>query len=301
VRRFLLVILILLQVVIIWEIYATVKDADFELDFARIFDGGGVVMNLSNVKHEEPFNQSFQAAKQVRLEGFVGDVDIVYADTSDIIFEGKKFLSHTTLDMEAFDSTHIEYKIVNGTAILRWEKPRMFGGTVGFTGVVTVPRSVERLDVEVELGKVVSKGGRNSLSIRANLGDVRVDGHEGSVVINADLGAVRLKDVHPGNVLRIDADLGEIDYSGSLATNTDIRASLGSVTLRLPEDTWTNIDASVDLGSLNSDFPFTNYWQSGSKTRIDGVLGEHRPHAPNGKLTIRANLGSVNIRKVAMW
>ena len=40
-RRFLLVILILLQVVIIWEIYATVKDADFELDFARIFDGGG--------------------------------------------------------------------------------------------------------------------------------------------------------------------------------------------------------------------------------------------------------------------
>ena len=298
-RRFLLVILILLQVVIIWEIYATVKDADFELDFARIFDGGGVVMNLSNVKHEEPFNQSFQAAKQVRLEGFVGDVDIVYADTSDIIFEGKKFLSHTTLDMEAFDSTHIEYKIVNGTAILRWEKPRMFGGTVGFTGLLQYRDLLSVSMLKLSWVRLSQKEAVTPVH-QSQFGRRKVDGHEGSVVINADLGAVRLKDVHPGDVLRIDADLG-IDYSGSLATNTDIRASLGSVTLRLPEDTWTNIDASVDLGSLNSDFPFTNYWQSGSKTRIDGVLGEHRPHAPNGKLTIRANLGSVNIRKVAMW
>ncbi|MDD2431913.1 MAG: DUF4097 family beta strand repeat-containing protein [Firmicutes bacterium] len=301
-RKLWIVVFVLLQILIAWGIYDSVRFAEFDsINWSTLFRGNWEDISFTNIKHKEPLVTNFMGARNVRIEGFVGDMDIVYGDVSEITFDGQKTLSHSSVDMDAFNNSYIEERRQGDILTLVWRKPQGYRGTVGFTGQVTIPRSVESLDVEVTLGKVSSTGGTNNLNISADLGDVRVDDHTGSVVIDADLGAVRLSNIKATDVLKITADLGEINYRGSLALNSVIRASLGSIKLTLPEDTLTNIDASVDLGSLDCDFPLTTYSKRSLGSDVIGIMGDQSLGVPSGNLTIKADLGSIDIKRAVIW
>lgn len=297
-RRAWLLFFVILQIFVIWGIYESIRGFKFttNVDLFRGFNKGYISFN--NPDYREPFNASFQGASKIRMLDFFGDLEIEYSDVNEITFIGEKILSAKNKDMDAFNAAFIEEQRSGNEVVLRWVRPKMYNGEVGFNGKVLIPNKTSSLKVDVSFGKVTSNFSIGELDISANLGEVIVNKHKGPLTVSADLGAVKLNEILAEEKLRINADLGDIKYRGTLAADSEFHASLGSIRLTLPENTVTNIDARVDLGSLTCDFPLTSTQRDGLGKKVNGVLGfgMEEPYSL-GKLIIRANLGSVDISK----
>ncbi len=301
-RKLFLLLFIVLQVVVLYGIFQTSRDLSLVQGFNIPYMWGWKWNegDLNSPYYREDFEQSFASAEKIRLDNFVGNIKIEYADVNEITFKGEKVLLNR-VDRSMLVNSYIDEKRYGDEVVITWKKPSSFKGTTGFNGTVIVPRDLQSLALDVSMGRVTSKDGVGDLKINASLGEVNIENHQGSLIVNANLGAVKLYNITPKERLSVSADLGEVIYTGRLATESSIKASLGSVRVTLPADTCVNIDAEVDLGSLDSDFTISSIFGSsrqGLGHKIRGVLGTG---TPTGNLEIRADLGSVDIKKVVAW
>ena len=106
VKKVLFVVLALLPTVLVWSMVA-----ELNRQTDRV---------LPAIRHVETLNTKFFGADRIRLEGFIGDIEVVYDDTHTIFIEGEKYIAHTKLDMAAFESTSIEYRQEGDVAVLKW-------------------------------------------------------------------------------------------------------------------------------------------------------------------------------------
>ncbi len=67
----------------------------------------------------------------------------------------------------------------------------------------------------------------------------------------------------------IDATVGSADWTGRL----DFTTVNGSITLRLPKDTHTNLHARMLNGGFETDFPLMVRSMGRRNRRVDGVIG----------------------------
>ncbi len=298
-KKIWILLLIVIQLLILWGIYDSTHEFNYVTDFRLpfFFYQG---FDLKNPNYHEPFKASFVKADQVEIENFVGDLEIEYADVDEVIFTGEKLLFGQKKDLDILENFCIEEKRLGNKAIFSLVKPNFTNATTGFAGKVIIPKTVRNLTVNVSIGKVVSIDGECELDLKADLGEVIIKQHTGSLSIRAKLGAVKLNSIKPGERLVVRAELGDIEYAGNLADSSEFIASLGSIKLKLPPSTVTNIEADVDLGSFDCDFPVSQTKQSGLGKSVMGVLGSSEG-TPTGNLKIKADLGSININKAVIW
>lgn len=298
-KKMWILLLIVIQLLILWGIYTSTREFNYVTNFSLpfFFNQG---FDLRDPNYREPFEASFIKADEIELKNFVGDLEIEYADVDEVIFSGEKLLSGQKKDLDILDNFCIEEQRLGNKAVFSLVKPNNTNVTAGFTGRVIIPKTVRKLTVNVSLGKVVSIDGECDLDLRTDLGEVIVKQHTGSLSIRAKLGAVKLNSIKPREKLVVRADLGDIEYTGNLADSSEFIASLGSIKLSLPASTVTNIEADVDLGSFDCDFPISQPRQTGLGKRVRGILGSSEK-IPAGKLKIKADLGSININKAVIW
>ncbi len=289
VKKVLFVVLALLPTVLVWSMVA-----ELNRQTDRV---------LPAIRHVETLNTKFFGADRIRLEGFIGDIEVVYDDTHTIFIEGEKYIAHTKLDMAAFESTSIEYRQEGDVAVLKWAPPKNFGGTVGFNGKIVLPKKVHELDVEVREGSLSVTGGISSLIITTGTTDVTVNDHEGNLVVDVLEGNVTLKNIKPDQVLKVNVEKGGTEYHGTIAKRSEFRSASGDLTLIPPSDTICMLDMDVQIGRVESDFELQNRvtrpGQVVNQNSIpDGYLqGSGRFDIPDDKLTIKVVSGNLFIKE----
>lgn len=299
-KRIWLLFFVVMQIFVLWGIYESAVVVGYSwrsLNWGPFFSMGNNI-SLSSPDYSEPYSKRFLGAKTIRLYDFVGNITVEYGDTNEIIFDGYKILSDRKKNMKLFNESYIAEEHYGDEVILKWVQPKEFSGKTGFNGTITIPLDTSNLVVDVPFGALDIYGSSGDLNVKANFGAVNVDNHVGDLIVKADFGSVKLNNITPYNKVFVEASLGEIVYVGSLAKDSRFEADLGSVKLTLPPDSSAYIDAKVDLGSLNSDFPLSNTTTQGLGKISVGVLGME---TPINKLYLRADLGSVDIKKAVMW
>jgi hypothetical protein len=175
----------------------------------------------------------------------------------------------------------------------------------GNTVSVTAQRLRPEAGVRAAVRLLVPEGA--TVALRTRDGAISVRGTDGPVFARTQRGPIRVEDAGGPLVLNtahgpivcnaddaiVSAETGHgsIEFRGSLAPGqSTLRAGHGRVTARLPRSQVFRLDAHVDHGKIDSDFPLRD--QNEHRHRLSGVAGDDDPRSI---LKIRADHGDVRI------
>jgi hypothetical protein len=143
------------------------------------------------------------------------------------------------------------------------------------------------LDVATGSGSIRAEGVAGPVRARAGSGRVQVaiESGEGDVDVYTGSGSIAVSGVRGGVHLR--AGSGRIVVDGEPIREWNVRASSGSVEMRLPRNAAFELDANTGSGSINSAHPI----------QLEGSLSRHRVQGKvrGGGPRIEASTGSIRI------
>lgn len=243
-----------------------------------------------STEHERIETIQLEYAGFLSVSNQLGQVYIEGADTDEITLRIVK-RAKTGLRSAAYllDQITVETAVGDGRTQVVGRVPRTRDNEqVSVDLFLTVPRELVA-DLKVNLGTVEVKDVHGTLRIDNDLGSVKIANFQGNAFIQADLGSVEIYDADFADNLQVVASMGDVKIRGSLARSSIIENRLGEVQLFLPEGESYELEASVDLGSLDLKVPF-----DGDRTRekATGVVGTGELH---GKLSLIISLGSLGI------
>jgi hypothetical protein len=144
------------------------------------------------------------------------------------------------------------------------------------------------LDVSTGSGAIRADGVDGPIRARAGSGRVQVaiESAEGDVDISTGSGSIAVSGVRGG--VRLRAGSGRIVVDGEPIRDWNVKASSGSVEMRLPPNAAFDLDASTGSGSINSAHPI----------QLQGTLSRRRVQGRvrGGGPRIDASTGSGSIR-----
>ena len=220
----------------------------------------------------------------------LGQVFIEGADTSEITLRMVK-KAKTGLRSAAYllDQITVETAVRDGRTQVVGRVPRTRDNEqVSVDLFLTVPRELVA-DLKVNLGAVEVRDISGTLRIDNDLGSVKISNFQGNAFIQADLGSVEIFEADFADNLQVVASMGDVNIRGSLARSSIIENRLGAVSLAVPEGEAYELEASVDLGSLDVRVPFDGDRTSDKAT---GTIGSGEIH---GQLSLSVSLGSLGI------
>ena len=128
-------------------------------------------------------------------------------------------------------------------------------------------------------------------------GNIEVDGVSGLLEITGDAGTATLQDVATADGSRIHLTTGSVILRGVIPTNAtvDIAVSTGNVTLQLPADTQTRLDARTNIGAIQiNGWPLAPTRMNSVGAVANGALGAQ----PSGTLHIRVDTGDITVSQL---
>lgn len=146
------------------------------------------------------------------------------------------------------------------------------------------------LGVDAEMGRVWLRDFSGDAAVRAAMGTVEVADFRGNLEIDASMGRVNVRRAMIDDRLQIEAGMGQVVFEGWPGTSGFIETGMGSIEVRLPPETSLLLDADLGLGRLTVALPLR-----GEQTERS-FKGELGPDEPQGTLTIRAGMGTVQIK-----
>ena len=95
-----------------------------------------------------------------------------------------------------------------------------------------------------------------AVDIKLDVGDVDVKDTESDLDIQVSVGDVDVRDVKLEDAMAIDVSTGSIKYRGDLTEGTryQLTTSIGQVVMEIPDDSSFDIDATADVGEVQTDF-----------------------------------------------
>ncbi len=132
------------------------------------------------------------------------------------------------------------------------------------------------------------------LQINTNAGTITINGISGkmSLISNARTIDATQAALTGNSTFRTNA--GSINFNGAIgSTGTyDFETNAGSIDMTLTGSPNFHVNATTDVGSINSSFPLTVSHSSVGAT-VNGDVGT----APQATLTLKTNAGSINLNK----
>jgi len=132
------------------------------------------------------------------------------------------------------------------------------------------------------------------LQINTNAGTITINGISGkmSLISNARTIDATQAALTGNSTFRTNA--GSINFNGAIgSTGTyDFETNAGSIDMTLTGSPNFHVNATTDVGSINSSFPLTVSHSSVGAT-VNGDVGT----APRAALTLKTNAGSINLNK----
>lgn len=128
-------------------------------------------------------------------------------------------------------------------------------------------------------------------------GDIQISGIGGLLEVTGGSGAISLEDVALADGSQIHMATGSVTMQGAVMPNADvdISVSTGDVTLQLPADTATQLDARTNLGAIHiSGWPMQTKRVNSLGTDAEGPLGAQA----TGAIHIRVDSGDITISQI---
>lgn len=196
----------------------------------------------------------------------------------------------------------VELNHASGTAVLRnIEGPIVATGSLGsmeiadITGDVHVEHSTGRLIVRAIDGTVTGSMRMGELEVTKVTGDVSMSAAQGKATVQDVGGDLELKggigEIIVADVegrIKLDASMGAVEVRGVKAT-TEISVEFGDVEVSLARDGGWTVDAAVETGEIESDWPLT-LEETGSRQTLKGTIGDG-----THPLTIRARQAQLHL------
>lgn len=168
-----------------------------------------------------------------------------------------------------------------------------FGSSATADLVLVIPDGLT-LNVETNMGEVDLEGLNGKAVVNTDMGAVEVRGFRGELAIRTDMGAINVADASLSGRLALETDMGSIDFNGVPGPETVIDSDMGAVTLTIPGDRAYRLDLNTDLGSFESEVPYTLRDAGDTGGDRSGVLGKGEVA---GTITINTSMGSVEIHE----
>ncbi len=181
----------------------------------------------------------------------------------------------------------------------------------GSRGEATLHSGNGNVDVTDAEGQTRATTGNGSISLTEVGGAAEANSGHGSVSINAPRGLAARVTTAMGSIhvsrgalapSRLTSSMGSIDCRAVLLPGAyTLESSISTVTLTLPAEARTRIDAQTSFGRVRSDFPLVQVGRSGPMSfggmRMVGSIGEG---APEVEVTLRSDKGGVTLRRGAV-
>src|SRR6266851_7083721 len=132
------------------------------------------------------------------------------------------------------------------------------------------------------------------LQINTNAGTITVNGISGKMSLISNAGTIDATQAALTGNSTFRTNAGSINFNGSIgSTGTyDFETNAGSIDMTLTGSPNFHVNATTDVGSINSSFPLTVSHSSVGAT-VNGDVGT----APQATLTLKTNAGSINLNK----
>lgn len=148
---------------------------------------------------------------------------------------------------------------------------------------ITMP---EQGDIQLEgsAGTIRIDGIRGQARVRTSAGTIHVEqaALEAQSLLATNAGTIHVQETALSGSVRLDTNAGTIHFDGTLDPEGDYRfnTNAGTIDVIVPATSSFTLAASTDLGTVSNQFGNT-------------VVGP----APNPRLELRTNLGTINVRK----
>jgi Putative adhesin len=133
-----------------------------------------------------------------------------------------------------------------------------------------------------------------NLTITTNAGSINVSGITGKMLLNSNAGSIAATQATLTDSSTFRTNAGSINFNGSIgSTGTyDFETNAGSVDMTLPGTASFHLNATTDVGTINTSFPVTvSHSGAGASAKVD--VGP----VPQATLTLRTNAGSISLNK----
>lgn len=173
-----------------------------------------------------------------------------------------------TIDMQCPDEKHVTIKVI--------KQPHTFldGALVHFD--VVVPRTIDA-------------------DLHTHAGQIRVSGIHGQIALHSNAGTIEASNTMLAGDASFQTNAGTITFEGAIDPRAryQFRNNAGTIELRLPTSGAYHIDASTDLGNVESDFALASSRRNFVGQTVHGDIGTE----PRARLLLSSNAGTIAIRK----
>jgi hypothetical protein len=136
-----------------------------------------------------------------------------------------------------------------------------------------------------------------NISADIKAGDVQIDGVGGLMALSTSAGNVALRNTTLADGSHIHVSTGSVAMQGTVpdSASVDISVSTGDVSLTLPAETNTRLDARTNIGEIHvTGWPVQPKRANNVGEMTDDTLGGQ----PTGAIHIRVNAGDITISKL---
>lgn len=241
--------------------------------------------NLSNVLAETTFQQTFRVGvpATLKVDVKVGRIEVVAAEGDVIDIQAR---------LKAYGRDHRQAQQVLQQMQVRAQQS---GSAVTFTADwQEPPRGWRGKSPRAEVRIVVPRQTR--VTLRVSVGEVLLQGTEGDVEVESDVGRVTISNVRVPEHLSVRTDVAAIELASALSPGAtyELRSDVGSIAVRVPEDSRFAIDASSDVGRVAVNFDVVGEESHDFVgRRVQGVVGGD----DSTRLIIRSNVGAISVRR----
>jgi hypothetical protein len=237
----------------------------------------GGIFDVFKAKYERTVEVSAPIAPGQTLDVHtsVGSITVTGGDFNDCSVTAKIMAKAATKEQaqKLAEETEIKLEPVGDKLKIKIERPpKMDKEGIFVSFDITVPR-------------------QTALNLEANVGELKVDNTQGPIEAVTNVGKITCKEI-TGRV-DLTTNVGEVKVvyaeDAPPACNANITTSVGEINFAGPDNLSAEFHVSANVGSIDTQLPLVVKGKI-SKS-LDGTVG-----AGEGKVILRANVGSINIR-----
>ncbi len=118
-----------------------------------------------------------------------------------------------------------------------------------------------------------------------------------NITVTNDVGGIDINNVIVRDQLDLTTDVGEVSFSGQIGPKGEhsITTSVGAIEVRVTRDSSFHLEASSDVGDVQTDLDLTND-RSNQEVVSQQVEGDYGSENPQATLTLVSDVGEIKIR-----
>ena len=202
--------------------------------------------NRSDASREVEFSESFD---DVSVDVGVADVVVEYADVDDATVAFRQNDANRTFDFDAeLVGSTLEVRVTD-----RWSGFWLpFGNQSSPTVIITLPESLEELDIEVEsgVGDVALEGAFGEVDLGSGVGDVRLEGSALEADVETSVGDITARNFSVEGEFTVVSSTGDVTLSlDEVPAALDVTSNVGDQTITLPRGSY-RVETETGVGDL---------------------------------------------------